>query len=387
MKRGWEAARKAHDQSRKEKKPATDGSTVPLHTPGQDPLPVVGYSPLAIAGNFTIEKLLFRLAHGRVTQMSMASEATALINNYSFRPGNRSLALSKLCELFDSDLSTIERVHMVEDIRLEGGGYRFGLCWAAQPDKTRALAFSDDAADGFVARCLVSIDDSVPEAVVPGSPATYALDRMQGIIKMYRQQQDRGAEFDRPGRVDIPVLSPTPPAVEKLRTFTHVCHAYRKQAKSRHAGGFWGRAAEHSFRLAANFRAIRLYRGEAADTEWDLDELVQAMAMVEWHGSQMEAQADSEHATDWSKAAAAATVALPQAVHWTSSQQRASGRPADGVTVILRTWLKQTHPHGTGLLRQNPDALEWAVKAMASHGWIAPLVRGRYAVNPSILGA
>ena len=341
---------------------------------------VIPYPPVALTEDFTQQKLLYRLANGRVSQTAHSAEAASVFQNYALKAGNRMSTLSTLSKFYDGDQVSLERVHMDEDIRLRTG-YRFSLCWAAQPDPVRELIFSDEAAYGFASRCFTSICDAVSVVDAPGDVATHFLDEMQSLIRIHRQRQDEGAEFERSLRRNLPILSPTSEALRLLENYQWTTARTKVQMESRQATGYWGRSGEHAFRLAATLHAIRLYQGQQTGHQWSLHDLEQAIEVVNWHGDQIREQSEL-HTPEVVHATAALAATLRQAVHWNPPGR---GRPADGETVPLLSWLSQTHPKGTGLLRRDKDAQSWAFKVLESHGWVYPLGRGRYAVNPWVL--
>ena len=387
VERRYKEARQELEQGRKQSKkqsaPQEGGATAGVSLQQghfQEDRDVIPYPPVMITEDFTTQKLLTRLANGRTSQLALSAEAASVFSNYSLRAGsNRMQALSTLSKLYDGDPASLERMHLAEDIRLYPG-YRFGLCWAAQPGPVRDMVFCEDAVNGFASRCFVTVTDAVLIVDPPGDVSTYSLDRMQGIIKDGRERQDRGSEFSRCERRGLPILSPTDEAKHKLLAYQWSVDRSKRHVESRHAAGYWKRAGEHAFRLAANLHTIRIYHGQQVGEQWSLHDLQQAMKIVDWHGAQIESQADTVHATEWARAAAAAADALPQAVHWTP--RGGKGRPADGQTVSLRSWLSEAHPKGTGVVRGDKDSMEWVIRVLEANGWIVHLSRGRYAVNP-----
>ncbi len=339
------------------------------------------YEPSMLSEDTTTENLLTRLRGGRRTQISLAAEATTVMENFSFQGSNRGRALSALCKAYGSERHRHERVRPdVENVHLRAGTYRFALCWAAQPDPARDLIFSPEANRGFAARCLVSISDTKRRGAAPKDVATPDLDRMQKIIARERNRQDDGAEYQRPLPA-LPYLGPTPEAKTELEKYEAMYLDWADGEERPHARGYWRRAAQTTHRIAATLRAIRLYQRQTQQTAWDLDDVGQAAAITSWHGHQLSTQADAIHTTEWARLAKAVTDALPQAVHWTPTR----GRPADGYSVAIRMVMGQGGARGLSALKGNPDAREWVIRTLESHGWIAKIPGGRYAVNPHAL--
>ena len=266
------------------------------------------------------------------------------------------------------------------DIYQAAGRYRFALCWAMQPPYARELMFSKEAENGFSGRVLFSVCDA-DEDTEPQNIPTPSLDALLDVIRVVRRRQDVDAIY----RQELPhtpkTLTPTPEAYEQIRAYNRLARASR-EGTSEHAQAFWKRAAENATRVAAVFRAYRLYTGETADARWDTGDLRQAMEVVNWAGAQLDANAGMGEISDWADAANAYAKALPEAVRWAP----AKGRKPDGLTVALKQWMVQKRTPGTERVRNNPQARTWIAEQLQEHNYVRPIDKhGRVAVHPDLL--
>ncbi len=385
--RWLDAGRKPKYQSAR--RPHTEGKPVSLYQADmiEEERQRKERDPAAITANITHQDLTKRLARGRASQIALASEAATIAENFSFKPGNRAETLGAFNNFFDGDSYTHGRVYMDgDDVRLERG-YRLSVCWLGQPSVIRRLIFNPDSVNGFASRFLVHIDDSKHPLTVHRAVRVPWLDHEGRLHRALRERHDEGSEYEQPRRLHRYVIGPDPEAVTGLEQLAHVCNLSYMSARTPYESGFWGRAVEHAFRLAANLRAIERYREgrPPADSQYSSRQLDEAVAWTVWYGTQMGQHTDAAQATEADAAASAITLLLPQAVHWQSTRPR-SARP-DGETVALRSWLSETHPPGTGHIRGNNRWVSETIGILEADGWIAkvPGRTGRYAVNPAVL--
>lgn len=378
--RRWEDA-KREERNNKRRQPAESGVSLAAGDQRQIPRQ---YRPTMVVGNFTVERLLERLAGGRPSQTALSDEATAVMGNYSFADGNRRQSLSVLNGLYDGGPISYDRSRMGRGENVYAPrGYNFSLCWAAQPDPARSLVLSQEATYGFAGRSLFAVSD-VPQTGELEDIRTPALDWMQEIIRHNQQSQDAGVEYESTAPAAQVTLYPTPRVGELLRAFERDCRERGKRAHSPHARSFWDRAGENASRVGGTIHASRLYEGLIGDHSWDQYDLEQATAIIVWHGEQLDAQSGINEDIEWVKAAAMVAEALPQGVHWRDSNPRAP--LPDGLSIPMRSWLQNGGIPGAGILRNNTRAKEWVIEQLETYRYIHKIRHGRYAVSPWVLG-
>ena len=386
-KQRWEDAQREARRRERESKRKQPSEGASLADDDLQQVPRV-FVPTMVADDFTIEKMEERLADGRPSQIAMSTEATAVMDNFSFRKNNRGQSMSVLSKLYGGDPISYDRARQGrgESLYLPAG-YSFALCWFAQVGPAKRFALSKEATQGFASRCLFAANDHPQVSRLKDIPTPH-LDRTQEIFRQLLAWQNVGIEYQSRAANQKFILYPNPRTRELLELFEDDCEERRDGTLSEHAQGFWGRASENVARVGGNIRASELYQGLASEYLWDEHDLEQAVAIIRWHGEMLEAQTESNEDTETAKLAAAVAYALPQGVWWES---RSSGdkRP-DGLTIPLLTWMQHAHIPGSRLKNETKKKHEIA-DLLAGHGYVARVSGhkgshgGRYAVSPYIL--
>ena len=115
----------------------------------------------------TADGLLHQLQWGRPSTALWESEIGTQFN-YAFAGNRQARTLGYLTSAWDgARLSTVRAADSKRHIYLPADTYALSIVWSAQPDLVLPILFSQSTSRGFLARCLVSLDEEMPDL---GSP-------------------------------------------------------------------------------------------------------------------------------------------------------------------------------------------------------------------------
>ena len=169
------------------------------------------------------------------------------------------------------------------------------------------LLFSQAAGNGFIARCLPSMDRERPKPPADTSTSFQAaLDTiadMRELVIRRRADQDANVELLR-GVQRRPVIHPEHDARDLLAAASAKFDALADATDNLHERGFWARAQEQMARYAATLAYVRTLE-EGIPQSWEhvhytRPEVDQAEAVITWHGELIRSyavQAASEKVT------------------------------------------------------------------------------------------
>ena len=124
--------------------------------------------PLGLLTDVTADGLLHQLQGGRPSMALWESEIGVQLN-YGFAKNRQARTFGYLTAAWDgTKLSTVRVADSKRYIYVPAGTYALSIGWSGQPDLLIPTLFSRATSQGFLARCLVSLDDKMPN---PGNPA------------------------------------------------------------------------------------------------------------------------------------------------------------------------------------------------------------------------
>ena len=346
------------------------------------------HHPIAFRNDATIEAMQSRMMGGRPWVIQAPDEAGNLFGNWSFQPTNLTRTLSFYNNAWDGAALQSDRVtDGGREFYLPGSSYALCAAWMGQPDIIMPLVFSDPAANGFIARCLICHDDYRPKTAPRTNQDFKILGSYNDQVTQVREEQDYGITLapmpDEPPRGRARIVL-TPEAERLLRAFSQ---AQDDRADSltdtgqRHERSFAARAAEQAARVAAVFSAWDYYgRGytqatssiEVAPTYMD-----GAIRIIRWHQGELSRLAEISGATDLAEHAAHLANRIASAV------ENHDSRYVNGTGLVLAKLANNT---GTKQVRGDPDFRRRVVELLEYEGYVRanPNSRGRYHVNPGI---
>ena len=213
--------------------------------------------------------MLLSIAEGRPHQAIATSEGLTFFSGFSFVASQRSLTLAHLNTLYDGGALSFQRRRDQVDIPLHGKTIQ--LILLCQPGRAEKELFSDDSANGFIARQLITRDDLLPPFHIPSGNEAAAykrtLDNYTSHQYEVRMRQDTSAEVSRADPIawgsnkqHITISRDA----ESLWTADHL--EYTELAKEMEQDGkllgasCYGRRAENAIRVAGVFAAYEHYR-------------------------------------------------------------------------------------------------------------------------------
>ena len=344
------------------------------------------FQPLAFRNDATIEAAQSRMMAGRPWIIQAPDEATTLFGNWSFQAGQLGRSLAGYNSAWDGSPLQSDRVTDNREVFLASGAYAMCAAWSGQPSTLLPLLFSDAAANGFAARCLVSHDDVRPKAIARQQSDAEMLTWFNQIITDIRATQDEGIEFapkpDAPPRWRAKIGMEND-AEDLLSQF-----GQEQEAKAdglmdtghRHERSFAARAAEQSARMAAVFTAWKAYRGgnsRAPGLQIDLLTMDGAIKLTRWYQSELGRLAAvagatelAEHASHLADRIAAAVISKdPKLIN------------ENGLALS-----KLANSRGSTAVRNDPEMRKKVIELLQYENYIQANLnsRGRFQVNPNI---
>ena len=332
-----------------------------------------GFSPRALRRDFTIEALLTRLWKARRTMGVANSDASSLLGGWSFRKDNLDRSLSHFVNLWDGDVTSIDRKNP-EAPEIFFYGRRLTALIMGQVNVAEKLLFSEAAGNGFTARCLPNIDRERPKPP-DESPTSYqaALDTIANMREMMlarREHQDASVELLL-GVQRRPIIHPETDARDLLAAVSAKFDILADNADNPHERGFWARAQEQTARYAATLAYIRTLENGIPETwehvRYTRAEVDQAQAVITWHGELIK-----------SYAIMAASEKITRLANDTISmlrEKRSKVEKEDG-TIPARAVIARM---GKAELRTDATKREQVLDLLVSHRHLIPVARkGHY---------
>ena len=344
------------------------------------------FRPVALRTNATLEALIKRLMLGRDSQTMACSEAGAWLGAWPFQKTQRSKTLSELSSMWEGAKISLDRSSDDEEYWLEGR--RLSMLLMAQPLITLNLVFSDDAANGFTPRLLLSQDETRPPAVrhswPDGTSPGQLVNHLHETIVKIREAQDRGSEFAPSPDAPPPsrtVVTLDTDARDALKNFHNLCEGLADQPCGQHESSYWIRAPEQAARVAATLAVFLHHRGGGGRGERVtvgqalIDE---STAVTQWYGLELRRLAGMATAVADARAAEAMVPMLLTGL--------STSGIGDGRSVKLLTLMSQRASGHAHHLRGDPDARRRIIEILEEYGYVRPEARrGWFEVNPRVI--
>ena len=369
--RRWQAAQRSA--------PFADDADLSLPTrPGR----VRPTAPRAIRSDTTIEAAVMNLSDGRPTQSLATAEAGKLLNGWSFSKGQRPHALSIINDLYTGEDSPYDRADKRASFYVEGK--RLTVLLAGHQSEIAGLLLSEDAANGFSARTLLSFEsrnfrpDTTHEWPEDETPRQH-VDRLQGLITRVRALQDEGVEYAATEHTPRKVLQPSESARCLLFEYMDQCMARLAEEPGPHLESFLVRAAEQAARYAATlsaFRQMDANDGAIEDLTYGSEDVSAAIAVVEWHRAALAGFLEQESIDD---DVAAATAIIEQIRDWAEDDESR--------IIRLRTLIATKASGRATRLRKSVEGRRRVIKLLQATRHVKDLGNGRFEVNPLVLAS
>ena len=369
--RRWQAAQRSA--------PFADDADLSLPTrPGR----VRPTAPRAIRSDTTIEAAVMNLSDGRPTQSLATAEAGKVLNGWSFSKGQRPHALSIINDLYTGEDSPYDRADKRASFYVEDK--RLTVLLAGHQSEIAGLLLSEDAANGFSARTLLSFEsrnfspDTTHEWPEDETPRQH-VDRLQGLITRVRALQDEGMEYADTEHTPRKVLQPSESARCLLSEYMDQCTAGLAEEPGPHLESFLVRAAEQAARYAANlsaFRQMDANDGAIEDLTYGSEDVSAAIAVVEWHRAALAGFLEQESIDD---DVAAATAIIEQIRDWAEDDESR--------IIRLRTLIATKASGRATRLRKSVEGRRRVIKLLQETRHVKDLGNGRFEVHPLVLAS
>ena len=362
----WEAAKELHEG-------AKDGSE------GLVPRRPRPWAPCGLVTDITADGIMDELKLGRHSVALWESEI-GIQFNFSLARSRLTRTLSTLIKAWDGQrISKVRSDKTKGRISLHPGSYALSICWAGQPDILLPFLCSQDTSRGFLARCLLSLDDGLfnPGSPLPGD--RNVLDNFSSHVIAAREVQDRDLEFHSPPAFRRGLVSLSKNALGLLQDFN--AHQRKlavelRQGRRHHELGMAKRAPELAARIAANFTAwphYLLLDREPGTLITDAEVIERAIALVTWYQEELSRLAPA--ATTTKKASDAAHLAQVIALAVSNPKVREGPNPiVSDQGVLVKTLANR---RGAPNLRGDPEYVASLIKLLVDSGYIRPSRTGR----------
>ena len=362
----WEAARELYEG-------AKEGSEEPV------PRRPRTSAPCGFVTDITIDSILDEMKSGRPSVSAWESEI-GIQFNYSLDKSRLNRTFGTLIRAWDGKrLFRIRAGKTKERISLRTGSYALSICRAGQPDILLPFLFSQRTAQGFLARCLLSLDDAIFN---PGRPQPGDRDLLKNfgnLLVAAREVQDRDLEFHSPPALRRGLVTLSKNALGLLRDLEadqKKVAAELRRDQRRHELSMAKRAPEHAARIAASFTAWTHYPlldREPGTLITDDDCIERAIALVTWYQEELSRLAPAAATT--SEASDAAHLAQLIALAVSDPRFREGPNPmVSDQGVLVKTLANR---RGAPSLRGNPKYVATLIKLLVDCGYIRPSRTGR----------
>ena len=378
----WVAAKERYDQYSMRSKDEPAEAVEPGH---RLPRPRL---PLALLTDVTADGLLHQLQWGRPSTALWESEIGTQFN-YAFAGNRQARTLGYLTAAWDgARLSTVRAADSKRHIYLPADTYALSIVWSAQPDLVLPILLSQSTSRGFLARCLVSLDEDMPDLGSPEAGDRDLLQHFHSRIIVAREVQDVGMEYDPPtfrrGLVSLSRDAHT--LLDEFDGQQRQLAVKLRRDRRRHEQSMAARAPEQAARVAACFTAWNYYPlddGPIRKLVTDEECIQRAIALVTWYQGELSRIAQAANTPSETSDADHLVKLIVRVL--TDPLYREVPNPMvsdQGVTVKTLA-----NRRGTPAVRVDPRYRDSIIKLLVDCGYIRPSRagnRGRFETHPRI---
>ena len=350
------------------------------------------WAPCALVNDITTDGLMDEMKAGRHSVAVWESEI-GIQFNYAMAKSRLNRTLSTFIKGWDGKRIVKLRADKSQArISLPTGSYALTICWAGQPDLLVPFLFSQDTARGFLARCLLSLDDG---PLNPGTPQPGDRDLLKNFrnrIIAAREVQDRDMEYHSPPAFRRGLVALSRNALGLLQDFNADQKKWGvelRRDRRHHELGMAKRAPEQVARIAASFTAwphYPLLNPEPGTLITDEECIERAIALVSWYQNELCRLAPAANTTIEASDAAHLAELITLAV--SDPKFREGPNPMVSPQGVLVKTL--ANRRGTPTVRGNPKYVTSLIKLLVDSGYIRPSRTGRpgrYETHPRLAEA